>query len=205
MRAARRVCPGGPSFFLLLDGRRIVEFFLAQMSPERRERVAGVAADVYRSTSGYVAGALSIAAICGVSSYIVLTILGVPFSVPLGLLMAFLALIPLVGATLGGIVIALVTVFEDFPTATIVWIVFAIVYQQVENNLLQPQIYKRAVKLHPLAVLLAIAIGIIVAGIVGALLAVPLLAFTKSFIQYLHGAAEPPMARLRWPSGHRRA
>ena len=80
-----------------------------------------------------------------------------------------------------------------------------IVVMQVEGHILQPFLLGRAVKLHPLAVLLAIAIGIIVGGIVGALMAVPILAFTKSFIQYLAGAAEPPMARLRWPSGHRRA
>ena len=79
-----------------------------------------------------------------------------------------------------------------------------IAVMQIEGHVLQPFLLGRAVKLHLLAVLLAIAAGIIVGGIVG-VATVPLLAFIKSFIQYLAGATDPPLARLRWPSGHRRA
>jgi predicted PurR-regulated permease PerM len=76
---------------------------------------------------------------------------------------------------------------------------------QVEGHVMQPFLLGRAVKLHPLAVILAIAIGIIVGGIIGALLAVPLLAFSKTFVQHLAGATEPALATaVRWPSGHRR-
>ena len=171
------------AFFLLKDGGRIVGWLLAQMHPQRRQRAERVANDVYRSTAGYVAGALTIASICGITTYIVLTILGVPFSVPLSVLMAFLALIPLVGATIGGAVVALVTVFNDFPQDTIVWVVFLVIYQQVENNLLQPIIYKRAVDLHPLIVIVGILIGSALLGVLGALVAIPIAAALQILVR----------------------
>jgi len=164
------------TFFLLLDGRRIVAFALEQFLPERRARVAAVAENVYRSVGGYVAGALTIAVICGVVTYLTLTILGVPFSVPLAVLMGFLALVPLVGATIGGVVVALVTLLNDFPGDTIAWVVVIIVYQQVENNVLQPQVYKRTVDLHPLVIISGILIGSSLLGILGALVAIPIAA-----------------------------
>ena len=164
------------TFFLLLDGRRTVAFALEQFLPERRARVAAVAENVYRSVGGYVAGALTIAVICGVVTYLTLTILGVPFSVPLAVLMGFLALVPLVGATIGGVVVALVTLLNDFPGDTIAWVVVIIVYQQVENNVLQPQVYKRTVDLHPLVIISGILIGSSLLGILGALVAIPIAA-----------------------------
>jgi predicted PurR-regulated permease PerM len=163
-------------FFLLLDGRRIVEFLLDQLAPDRRARFGKVALDVYRSVGGYVAGALSIATVCGLVTYVTLLLLGVPFPVPLAVLMGFLALIPLVGATIGGAAVALVTLAGDFPTDTIAWIVVIVVYQQIENNVLQPQVYKRTVDLHPLVIISAILIGSSLIGVLGALVAIPVAA-----------------------------
>jgi predicted PurR-regulated permease PerM len=119
---------------------------------------------------------LTIATVCGLVTYLTLTILGVPFAVPLSVLMAFLALIPLVGATIGGIVIALVTLLDDFPQDTIAWIVVVIVYQQIENNVLQPQVYRRTVDLHPLVIISAILVGSSLLGVLGALVAIPIAA-----------------------------
>ena len=164
------------TFFLLLDGGRIVNFLLAQARPDHQARLREMAADVYSTTGGYVAGAMTLATICGVTTYVVLSILGVAFSVPLSVLMAFLALIPLVGATIGGVLVAVVTLFDDFPKDTVVWVVFLILYQQFENNVLQPQIYKRTVNLHPLAVITAILIGASLLGVLGALVAIPIAA-----------------------------
>jgi predicted PurR-regulated permease PerM len=164
------------TFFLLLDGGRIVNFLLAQVRPELQPRVRSVAADVYRSTGGYVIGALALGTTCGVATYIMLSILGVKFAVPLSVLMAFLALIPLVGATIGGVLVGLVTLFSDFPQDTLVWVVFIVLYQQFENNVLQPQVYKRTVNLHPLAVIVAILIGSSLLGVLGALVAIPIAA-----------------------------
>ncbi len=102
--------------------------------------------------------------------------LGVPFAVPLGVTMAFFGLIPLVGATIGGVIVAIVTLFQDFPRDTIIWIVYLVVYQQVENSVLQPTIFRKTVNVHPLAVIVAILIGSALLGIVGALLAIPVAA-----------------------------
>ena len=98
------------------------------------------------AVAGYVAGALSIALIAGTVTFIVLRILGVPFAGPLAVLAGFMSLIPLIGATIAAVLIGIVTLFNDFPTDTIVWTVWAIVYQQLENNLVQPQIQKRTVE-----------------------------------------------------------
>ena len=96
-----------------------------------------------------------------------------PFRVPLAVLVGFLDLIPLVGATLAAVLVAIVTVFVDFPTTTIVWVIWAIVYQQVENNVLQPRIQSRAVDVNPFVVLVAVLFGSTLFGVIGALVAVP--------------------------------
>ena len=99
-----------------------------------------------------------------------------PFAVPLAVLMAFLDLIPLVGATIGGVAIGIVTAFNDFPTSTIVWVIVFIVYQQIENNVLQPVVYRRTVNVPPLLVIVAILIGCSLLGVLGALVAIPMAA-----------------------------
>lgn len=123
------------------------------------------------------------ALIAGVSSYVVLLILGVPFRVPLAVLVGVFDLIPLVGATLAAVLVGIVTALVDFPTATIVWAIWAIVYQQVENNLIQPRIQPRAVDVQPFVVLVAVLFGSTVFGVIGALLAVPLAASMQILIR----------------------
>jgi predicted PurR-regulated permease PerM len=171
------------AFFLLLDGRRMLAWSFRQLPPERERRARTVAGDVYRAVGGYVAGNLTISVIAGTSTWIVLTILGVDFAVPLAVLMAFLDLIPLVGATIGGLLIGIVCAIVDFPTALIVWAIFFIVYQQVENNVLQPFIYERTVALHPLVVLVAVLIGGSQLGVLGALLAIPVAAAAQILVR----------------------
>jgi predicted PurR-regulated permease PerM len=128
------------------------------------------------AVGNYVAGALAQATIAGLTTFIVLSILGVPFAAPLSVVVFFFDLIPLVGATIAAIVVGLVTVFANFPTATIVWAIWAIVYQQIENNVIQPQIQKRALDIHPFVVLVSVLFGSALFGIAGALLAIPVAA-----------------------------
>lgn len=163
------------TFFLLLDGRRLVDFGLGLLGP-REPRFRLVATEIYKSVSGYVAGALTIATIAGVSTYLMLSILGIEFAVPLAVLATFLGLIPLVGASIAGVIIGTVTLFTNFPTATIVYGIFVIVYQQLENNVLQPFVYRRTVNVAPLGVIVAILVGASLLGILGALVAIPLAA-----------------------------
>jgi predicted PurR-regulated permease PerM len=189
------------TFFFLLDGKRMVEWGLRQLPAERSERTRSVMQDVYQATSGYVVGNLIISVIAGTGTYIVLMILSVPFAVPLSVLMAFLDLIPLVGATIGGVGIGIVAAISNFPTALIVWAIYFIVYQQIENNILQPVIYRRTVALHPLVVLIAVLIGGSQLGVLGALIAIPVAAGLQILVKdwwrarkQRSGATEGPQA-----------
>jgi predicted PurR-regulated permease PerM len=180
------------TFFLLLDGKRIANFLIRRAAPDHRERLRGILERTYKSTSGYVAGALTITSINGMLTFIVLSILGVPFAVPLAVLMSFFGLIPLVGATIGGVIILIVTLFTDFPSATIVYGVFLILYQQFENNVLQPIIFRRTVNVPPLAVIVAILAGSALLGVVGALVAIPIAAALQIVLREYF--ADPPEA-----------
>jgi predicted PurR-regulated permease PerM len=125
------------------------------------------------AVGGYVRGALLQALIAGFTSWIVLEILGVPYPVALALVIALLDLVPLVGATLGAVLVGVVTLFNDFPTATIIWAAWSVVYQQVENTVIQPRIQSRAVQVEPFVVLVAVLFGSTLFGVFGALLAIP--------------------------------
>jgi predicted PurR-regulated permease PerM len=171
------------TFFLLLDGERLAGFLLRLRGPEHEERYRAIASDVYRSIAGYVAGNLMISVVAGLVAYITMLILDVPFAVPLAVLMAFLDLIPLVGATLGGLAIGIVTAFHDFPTDTIIWAVVFIVYQQIENNVIQPVVYRKTVNVPPLMVIVAILIGGSLLGILGALVAIPIAATVQIVVR----------------------
>jgi len=110
--------------------------------------------------------------IAGSLATIALLILGVPFAVALGLVVGLLDLIPLVGATLAAIIVVAVA-FLHSPTAGIVMIVFFVLYQQFENHVLQPLVYHRTVALSPLVILISVLIGAELAGVLGALAAIP--------------------------------
>ena len=164
------------TFFLLLEGGRILDLFARIRGPAHEPRLRRISNDVYRSVSGYVAGNLIISLCAGLSTFVTLELLEVPFAAPLAVLMAFLDLIPLIGATIAGVVIALVTLFHDFPTATIVWLIVLVAYQQVENNVLQPVVYRRTVDVSPLITIIAVLVGATLLGVLGALLAIPIAA-----------------------------
>jgi len=182
------------TFFLLLDGRRFVEFAVRFRGPRRAERLRPLAEEIYKSTAGYVAGALTLGTIAGVSAFIVMSILGTPFAVPLAVLMFFLDLVPLVGATIAGVIIAIVTAFSDFPTDLIVWVVFFLVYQQIENNVLQPFVYRRAVSVAPLLVIVSILVGSSLLGVLGALVAIPVAAAVQIIVRDLWAQGNIPVA-----------
>jgi predicted PurR-regulated permease PerM len=160
------------TFFMLLEGPAWLERLYGMLPEESRPRWRRVAHDIYRTVGGYVTGNLLISAIAGSATTIVLLVLGVPFAVALGLLVAILDLIPLAGATLAAIVVSLVALTQSVSAGIIV-LAFFVVYQQVENHLLQPLVYGRTVQLSPLAILISVLVGAEVAGVVGALSAIP--------------------------------
>ncbi len=165
--------------FLLGSGRGWTDALIASRPPEQRARLRRSLDNMASAVGGYVAGALTIAVIAGVATYIVLAILGVPFKGPLAVVAGLFSLIPLIGATIAAVLIGVVTVFNDFPTTTIIWViwaVWAIVYQQLENNLIQPQIQKRTVNVHPFITIVAVLFGGTLLGVMGAIVAIPIAA-----------------------------
>jgi predicted PurR-regulated permease PerM len=141
--------------------------------PEHAERIERTLRRIANAIGNYVGGALLQATIAGFSAFIVLTILGVPFAGPLAVLIFVFDLIPVVGATIGAVLVGIVTAFVNFPVALIIWVIFAIVYQQVENYLIQPQIQRRATKIEAFIVLVAVLFGSTLFGVLGAILAIP--------------------------------
>ncbi len=180
------------TFFMLLEGRRWIELFYDLIPADRQDRWRAVGRDIHATVSGYVTGNLVISLIAGVSATVVLLVMGVPFAVALGLLVAVLDLVPLAGATVAGIVVVTVSFIHSVP-AGIVVLVFIIVYQQLENHFLQPLVYGRTVQLSPLIVLVAVLLGASIAGILGALAAIPVAGSIQVVLrEVLAGRRQPP-------------
>jgi predicted PurR-regulated permease PerM len=161
------------ALYLLLDTRRIRTSILRILPKRQREQVESVEVEVARVFGAYVRGQLILAIIVGVAATLVLLVLGVPYAFVLGIFAGMAELIPMLGPILGAVPAVLVAIFQPFPL--VLWVVLAfIVIQQLESNLLVPRISGHAVGLHPLAAMLVLLVGFEVAGIVGALFAVPL-------------------------------
>ncbi|WP_116451384.1 AI-2E family transporter [Blastococcus litoris] len=160
------------AYLMVLEGPKVVNGAMRVLPPSTGERILRVGVDCARSVTGYLTGNLLISVICGVLTYVVLLILGIPFAGLIALFVGLADLVPLVGATIGGAV-AVIAGFLHSTTAGIAVLVFFVLYQQLENHLLQPLIFARTVKLNPLAVIVAILLGVELVGVLGALLAIP--------------------------------
>jgi predicted PurR-regulated permease PerM len=158
--------------FMLLEGPAWLDRFYALLPEGSRDRWRGVGDEIYRTVGGYVTGNLFISVIAGITSTLMLLALRVPYAVALGLLVAILDLIPLAGATIAAIIVCSIGFLHSLA-AGIILIVFFIVYQQIENHLLQPLVYSRTVRLSPLAILISVLVGAEIAGVLGALAAIP--------------------------------
>jgi predicted PurR-regulated permease PerM len=181
------------TLFMLLEGPAWTERFYALLAPESQPRWRAVGHQIYRTVGGYVSGNLLISVIAGTATSLVLVILGVPYALALGLVVAVLDLIPLAGATLAAVLVSVVA-FLHGTTEGIVVAVFFIVYQQLENHILQPVVYGRTVQLSPLAVLIAILIGAELAGVLGALGAIPIAGALQVVLRDWLAHRPPPTA-----------
>jgi predicted PurR-regulated permease PerM len=161
------------TLFMLIEGPAWVERCYGLLPDTSQPRWRKVGGDIYRTVGGYVTGNLTISLIAGVASTIALLVLGVPYAVALGLIVGLLDLIPLAGATIAAVIVATVG-FLHSTSAGIVLIVFFVVYQQLENQVLQPLVYGRTVQLSPLIVLISVLMGAELAGVIGALGAIPI-------------------------------
>ncbi len=179
-------------FYFLHSGRSIFTFLLNFFPRRSRDRVDSAASRGWHSLSSYVRATILVALVDGIGVLIVAEILRVPVAPALAALVFIGAFVPIVGALVSGFVAVLVALVAVGWVQGLLMLGGVILVMQIEGHVLQPFLLGRAVKLHPLAVLLAIAIGIILGGIVGALLAVPILAFTKTFVQNLSTVARNP-------------
>src|SRR5215217_40518 len=160
------------TFFLILGSERYLNAGVGLFAETYRPLVRRILTQSAGAVTGYVTGNLAISSICGVSTFIVLLVLGMPYAAALALLVAVLDLVPLVGATLGGALLVIVGLFVA-PWKAVVLLLFMLMYQQVESSVLQPLVYIRAVHLNGLVILIAVLVGGMLLGIPGALLAVP--------------------------------
>lgn len=173
-------------FYFLYDGRGIFSFLLNLMPRAAQLRADAAAIRGWQSLSGYVRATVVVALVDAIGVLIVALVLRLPLAPALAALVFLGAFIPLVGAFVSGFVAVLVALVAVGWVQALIMLAGIILVMQVEGHILQPFLLGRAVHLHPLAVLLAIAMGIVIAGIVGALVAVPILAFVKTFIQELY-------------------
>ena len=174
-------------FFFLKDGDRIWAFFMRPFRGERLERGRRVGVTSVKVLGGYVRGTAIVALVDAVAIGIGLVVLQVPLALPLSVIVFLTAFIPLVGATVAGILAALVALVANGPVVALIVIAIVIVVNQLEGDLLQPVVMAQSLKLHPLVILIALTAGTIVAGIIGAVLAVPLTAVGWAIIKVWDG------------------
>jgi predicted PurR-regulated permease PerM len=183
------------TFFLLRDGEQIWRWVLRLFPKTTHERVDTAGRAGWHTFGGYMRGQLIIALFHGVSVMVLLFILRVPLAAALGVLIFLGSFIPLIGLTVAGVFAVAVAGLEHGLTDAIVVAVAIIVLVQLEAHLLQPVIMSRSVEVHPLAIALSVITGTLLAGIVGALLAVPLVAFVNSTVHALRAGPQAPDVR----------
>lgn len=179
------------AFFLLLEGPGLLDRLLRWVGGERERRGREIAIGIYGVVRGYVTVNLSLAVVAGLFAWGMLEALGVDLAVPLAILVALFDLVPLIGLTIGGIVVALVAALHSFPEALIIWAVAFIAFQQLQDRVVQPLLYGRAVKINPLIAIVVLFAGAQIAGILGALIAIPVAASIAVVFKALHGDRRP--------------
>jgi predicted PurR-regulated permease PerM len=162
------------TFFLLLDGRGMFQRGTVRLPVPQRERARRVGVRVAEVVRAYVSVNLVLAIAAGVLTWVFLEIEGFHLAVPMAVLMAFVDLIPLIGLTIGGFAVAVVLVIDGGPGDAVVWLALFLVYQQLQDRVIQPLMYKGgALKLNPAVAIVAVIVGANLAGVLGALLAIP--------------------------------
>jgi putative heme transporter len=191
------------TFFLLRDGEAIWKWTLGLFPRTAHERLDAGGRAGWRTLGGYMRGQVIIALFHGISVTIVLLVLRVPLAAALGVLIFLGSFVPLIGLTVTGALCTAVALLEHGLTAGVVVAIAIIVLVQLEAHLLQPLIMSRSVEVHPLAIALSVLTGTILAGIVGALLAVPFVAFMNSTIHAIRATPALPVDDSSFPVQHK--
>jgi predicted PurR-regulated permease PerM len=195
------------TIFFIKDGRQIWTWLVRLFPKGSRERVAGAGERAWRTLISYVHATLAVALVDAIGIGLGAFALRVPLALPLAVLVFLGSFIPIVGATLTGLIAVLVALVAKGPVTALILLGVVLLVQQVEGHILQPLLLGRAVKVHPLAIVFGIATGTLLAGIIGALLAVPIVAVISTVSGYLSGGeedvvpTEPPGSGGQVPSG----
>ncbi|MFJ9415958.1 AI-2E family transporter [Streptomyces sp. NPDC101227] len=184
------------TLFLLYDGRRIWTWVLKLVPGAAREGVAGAGPRAWRTLTAYVRGTVIVALIDAIFIGIGLWVLDVPLAVPLAVFIFLFAFIPLVGAVVSGALACVVALVTQGVFAALMVLAIVLAVNQIEGHVLQPFILGRAVRVHPLAVILSVASGSLIAGIGGAVVAVPLVAVTNTVVGYLRSYSKEQALRM---------
>ncbi|QKW08885.1 AI-2E family transporter [Streptomyces sp. NA04227] len=183
------------TLFLLYDGPRIWQWVLKLVPAQARPGIAGAGPRAWRTLTAYVRGTVIVALIDAIFIGLGIYFLGVPMAVPLAVFIFLFAFIPLVGAVVSGALAVVVALVTQGVFTAVMTLVVVLAVQQIEGHILQPFILGRAVRVHPLAVVLSVAAGGLVAGIGGAVVAVPLVAVTNTVVGYLRAYARESALR----------
>ncbi|WP_329116568.1 AI-2E family transporter [Streptomyces sp. NBC_01353] len=189
------------TLFLLYDGKKVWQWTLKLVPAQARPGVAGAGPRAWRTLTAYVRGTVLVALIDAVFIGLGLYFLDVPMAVPLAVFIFLFAFIPLVGAVISGALAVVVALVTNGVFTALMVLVVVLAVQQIEGHVLQPFILGRAVRVHPLAVVLAVAAGGLTAGIGGAVVAVPLVAVTNTVVGYLRAYSQE-QAMLSAPGPH---
>ncbi|MBW3595532.1 MAG: AI-2E family transporter, partial [Actinobacteria bacterium] len=178
------------TFFFVKDGDQISNALVGLFPRDRRTDVRAIGRRAWEALGAYMRGTALVGVVDATAIGLALLILGVPLVLPLAIITFFGAFFPLVGAVVAGIVATLVALVTKGFVAALILVGVTIAIQQIEGDVLQPIVLGRAVKLHPVMILLSITAGAIVAGVAGAFLAVPIAAVTSASVAYVRGKGE---------------
>ncbi|MCP9961995.1 AI-2E family transporter [Streptomyces somaliensis] len=183
------------TLFLLYDGKKVWQWFLTLVPAQARPGVAGAGPRAWRTLTAYVRGTVVVALIDAVFIGLGIYFLDVPLAVPLGVFVFLFAFVPLVGAVISGALAVVVALVTNGVFTALMVLVVVLAVQQIEGHVLQPFILGRAVRVHPLAVVLTVSAGGLVAGLGGAVVAVPLVAVTNTVVGHLRAYGEEQALR----------
>lgn len=171
------------TFFMITEGPMMMAAFWRYQPVKVRKHRQEVASQMHKAVTGYVNGRLLLALVTTASTLLVLLILGLPYALPLSILVGLISILPLIGATLAGIIMVLMALLYGNPTKALVVVAFFAIYQQVENHVLQPIVFRRTIDTPGTVVLIAAIFGAVLSGLVGALVAIPVAACIQILVK----------------------
>ena len=188
-------------FYMMLDHKQLTKLFMSLFPQKERSKIGELLARLAKVNGRYIRGNIIISLICGAILFIGLTILGIPYALPLALLAGILDLLPLVGSTLGAVP-AVIIAFTISPLKGVLVLILHLAYQQTENAIISPALYNKALNLSPALGFLSVVIGGGLFGIIGAFLALPVAASIPVFLHFIHDYSERSMMDPDSDSSH---